>query len=255
MKVVILAGGMGTRMGIETITTPKPMIEIGDKPILWHIMKIYSHYGFNDFIICLGYKGNVIKDYFLDYAAMQYDCTISLRNSSYQIHHVNEESSWKITLANTGLNTQTGGRIKRIQRYLDNNPFMITYGDGVANININTLLTYHHNNNVYGTLTGIHNKSKFGEVEITDSGIISSFEEKSTTTMINGGFFVFEPVIFDLIKDDNDPLETGLLKRLTECRQLGLYEHKGFWGCMDSPKEVAALNNLWDSGNPPWKVW
>lgn len=254
MKVVILAGGLGTRMGPETATTPKPMIEIGNKPILWHIMQIYSHYKYNDFIICLGHKGNVIKDYFLDYAAMQYDCTIYLRDNAYQIHHINEESNWKITLANTGLDTQTGGRIKRIQRYVSDDPFMVTYGDGIANIDIRFLLETHQKGTTYGTLTGIHNKSRFGEIE-SEGELITSFEEKSATTMINGGFMVFEPVVFDLIEGDNEPLETGLLKKLTNMKQLGLYEHKGFWACCDSPKEVEALRILWDSGTPPWKIW
>ncbi len=254
MKVVILAGGRGSRMEKETEYIPKPMIEIGSKPILWHIMKIYSHYKFNDFIICLGYKGNVIKEYFLDYAAMQYDCTIYLRDNVYQIHQINDESNWKITLANTGLNTQTGGRIKRVQQYIGDDPFLVTYGDGIANINIRELVDQHIRGTSYGTVTGIYNKSRFGEVE-SDNGLITSFEEKSNTTMINGGFFVFEPIVFDLIEGDNDPLETGLLKRLTDRKQLALYEHKGFWGCLDTPKEVVMMNDMWNSGNTPWKIW
>ena len=254
-KVVILAGGLGTRMGAETANIPKPMIEIGGKPILWHIMKTYSHYGFNEFIICLGYKGKIIKEYFLDYAAMQYDCTIHLGSQDQIIHQMNEERDWEVTLVDTGENTQTGGRIKRVKSYVGNNKFLATYGDGVADIDLRKLTIQHNSRlDIEATLTGIYNKSKFGEVE-TSSGFVTSFEEKSNTTMINGGFFVFEPTVFDKIAGDDEALETGLLKRLSQSRQLGLYEHTGFWGCMDSPKEVAALNALWNSGTPPWKVW
>jgi glucose-1-phosphate cytidylyltransferase len=255
MKVVILAGGYGTRMGEETQTIPKPMIEVGGKPIIWHIMKIYSQYGFNEFIVCLGYKGKVIKEYFLDYAAREYDCSISLGTEQRQIHQINDESKWLITLIDTGLNTQTGGRIKRVTNYIGNNTFMATYGDGVANINITKLLNTHRFGGKLGTLTGVSNQSRFGEIEVDETGSVSVFEEKSNTTIINGGFFVFQPAVLDLITGDNDPLEIGLLKRLTATAQLSLYEHDGFWGCMDSPKEVVGLNTLWNSGNPPWKIW
>lgn len=254
MKTVILAGGLGTRMGHDTSIIPKPMIEIGGKPILWHIMKIYSAYKHNDFVICLGHKGKIIKEYFLDYAAMQYDCTIYLRDNVYQVEQVNDERDWKITLVDTGMNTQTGGRLKRVQKYVGHDTFMVTYGDGVADINIPELINYHKEHTYHGTLTGIHNVSRFGEVE-SEKGQVISFEEKTSTTMINGGFFVFEPNVFDLIEGDDDPLEVGLLKRLTAKKLLGLYEHKGFWGCMDTPKEVLALNQFWDSGAQPWKVW
>jgi glucose-1-phosphate cytidylyltransferase len=254
MKVVILAGGLGTRMGTEITTIPKPLIEIGEKPILWHVMKIYSAYRFNDFVICLGYKSKLIKEYFLDYAAMQYDCTIYLRDNAYQIHQVNEEREWKITLIDTGLNTQTGGRLKRVQKYIDHDTFMVTYADGLANINIPNLLAFHKSNTRYGTLTGIHHTSRFGELT-ADNNSVSSFEEKSNTTLINGGFFVFDPIVFDFIEGDNDPLEIGLLKRLTDKKQLGFYEHPGFWQCADTPKEVKELNDLWNSEKCPWKVW
>lgn len=255
MKVVILAGGMGTRMGSETLSTPKPMIEVGGKPIIWHIMKTYAYYGHKDFIICLGYKGNIIKDYFLDYAFRQYDCTVNFEDGSCQLEADNEEHDWKVTLVDTGLNTQTGGRIKRVAKYLGTvHPFLATYGDGVADIDLEDLVDTHLNEDRYATLTSVHSKSKFGVIE-TDGQQVTSFEEKATTIMINGGFFVFEPTILNLIQGDDDPLEAGLLKTLTGMGELTMYEHKGFWQCMDSPKEVATLNTIWDSGKIPWKVW
>lgn len=261
MKVIILAGGLGTRMGEETVNIPKPMIEINGRPMLWHIMKHYAYYGYDDFIICLGYKGRVIRDYFLNYAQMNYDCQVDLDGSWSLLGEYEDwpELDWKVTLVDTGLETQTGGRLKRVQKYIGHNQFMVTYGDGVSDVDIPQLLTIHNTfcqiNQVYGTLTSINSKSRFGEIEYR-GGLITSFEEKAKSSKINGGFFVFEPEVFDYIEGDADPLEGGLLTRLTKLGKLAACEHNGFWGCCDTLKEVKGLNDLCkDRKQPPWQVW
>jgi glucose-1-phosphate cytidylyltransferase len=258
MKCVILAGGAGTRLREETEFIPKPMVLIGNKPMIWHIMKTYSYYGFNDFIICLGYKGEIIRDYFVNYARNNNDCTVCTASGDIQFSPIKE--NWKVTLVDTGLETQTGGRIKRVKKYLTDGIFMATYGDGLADINIQKLLLSHGNINQYATLTGVLSKSRFGELEIDspkNSSLfkIQSFKEKSNTSWINGGYFVFNDSIVDYIEGDHDPLEGGLFSRLTERGLLAMYEHRGFWQCMDTYKETLMLNELWNNGLAPWKVW
>ena len=256
MKVVILSGGMGTRLREETEFRPKPMVEIGGKPILWHIMKIYASQGFNDFIICTGYKNEVIKNYFLNYKSIENDFTVNLKSGAITIYNTENDLDWNVTVVDTGQATQTGGRLKRIRKYLeDTNVFMVTYGDGVADINIQKLLQRHQEAGKLATLTSIFSKSKFGEIEINEQNIVTSFEEKSKTSWINGGFFVFHEEVFNDIAGDDDTLEAGALVWLAASRQLAVYKHTGFWGCMDDYKEVTALNKLWDMGRAPWKTW
>lgn len=258
MKVVILCGGKGTRLREETEYRPKPMVRIGDKPILWHIMKTYSHYGFNDFVICLGYKGDMIKEYFLNYEAMNNDFTIQLGNhSNIQYHSNHQERGWCVTLADTGEETQTGARVKRIENHIDGDLFMLTYGDGVANINIKELVEYHKSHGKIGTMTGVHPSSRFGELVINDNKI-EVFNEKPQVKegLINGGFFVFNKTFFKYLKeDDNCYLEKEPLETLAADGELMVYPHEGFWQCVDTYRELELLNNLWKSRNPPWKVW
>ena len=257
MKVVILAGGMGTRLSEETDLKPKPMAEIGTKPMLWHIMKIYSHYGFNDFVLCLGYKGYMIKEYFANYFLHQADVTIDMKNNSMEVHHKKAEP-WKVTLVDTGLNTMTGGRIKRVQEYLGKEPFMLTYGDGVADIDLGKLTAYHRKKGGYATITAIQNVGRFGALDITSDGSATAFHEKPTGdgAWINGGFFVLEPKIFDYIKEgDSSIWERKPLERLSADGRLNAYRHKGFWKCMDTLRDKTELESLWQSGNAPWKIW
>ena len=256
MKVVILAGGLGTRLSEETDVRPKPMVEIGGKPIIWHIMKIYSSFGFNDFILCLGYKGYVIKEYFANYFLHQSDVVIDLSNNDMQILNSSTEN-WKITLVDTGMHTMTGGRIKRVQKYVNNEPFMLTYGDGISNVPIPDLLKYHQKQNKYVTLTAIPPVSRFGVLNINEEGSIFSFEEKpkGDDTWINGGFFVCEPEVFSYIKDDSEVWERNPLEQLAKQNQLGAYKHYGFWRPMDTLRDKVELNNLWDSGKAEWKLW
>ena len=258
MKVVILCGGMGTRLREETEYRPKPMVQVGGRPILWHIMKIYAHYGFKDFIICLGYKGDMIKEYFLNYEAMNNDFTIPLDNySNIQYHSNHQERDWCVTLADTGEETQTGARVKRIENYIDGDLFMLTYGDGVANINIKDLVEYHKSHGKIGTMTGVHPSSRFGELVIKDDKIVL-FNEKPQVKegLINGGFFVFNKKIFKYLKeDDNCYLEKEPLENLAADGELMVYPHDGFWQCVDTYRELELLNNVWKSRNPPWKVW
>ncbi|SNZ06196.1 glucose-1-phosphate cytidylyltransferase [Persephonella hydrogeniphila] len=255
MKVVILAGGFGTRLSEETDIKPKPMVEIGGKPILWHIMKIYSAYGFNDFIICLGYKGYVIKEYFANYFLHMSDVTIDLKNNQMEIHNVKTEP-WKVTLIDTGLNTMTGGRIKRIQPYIENETFMLTYGDGVGNINIRELLEFHKKHGKYATLTAVQPSGRFGALDLNDNEV-KAFKEKpkGDGAWINGGFFVLEPKIFDYIEGDETVWERDPLENLAKDGQLMAYKHTGFWKPMDTLRDKRELETLWQSGNPPWKVW
>ncbi len=255
MKVVILAGGFGTRLSEETDIKPKPMVEIGGKPILWHIMKIYSTYGFNDFVICLGYKGYVIKEYFANYFLHMSDVTIDLKNNQLEIHNVKAEP-WKVTLVDTGLNTMTGGRIKRVQKYIGNETFMLTYGDGVANINIKELLEFHKNHGKFATVTAVQPSGRFGALDLED-GKVKAFKEKpkGDGAWINGGFFVLEPQIFEYIDGDETIWERDPLENLARDGQLMAYKHTGFWKPMDTLRDKRELESLWQSGNPPWKVW
>jgi glucose-1-phosphate cytidylyltransferase len=256
MKVVILAGGLGTRLSEETDLKPKPMVEIGGKPILWHIMKIYSHYGFNDFVICCGYKGYVIKEYFANYFLHQADVTFDLYKNSMDIHHSHAEP-WKITLIDTGLNTMTGGRIKRIQPYIDG-PFLLTYGDGVGNVNITETVNFHKKHGKKATLTAVQLSGKFGALSISDNLNINSFQEKpkGDGAWINGGFFVLEPSVFDYIREGDQTIwERKPLETLANENELIAYKHSGFWQPMDTLRDKMDLESKWNSGNAEWKLW
>lgn len=257
MKVVIFAGGMGTRISEESHLKPKPMIEIGGKPILWHIMKIYSSYGYNDFIICLGYKGYVIKEYFINYFLYNSDITIEVNNNKLDIHFSNAES-FKVTLIDTGVNTNTAGRLKRIEKYVKNERFMLTYGDGVADINILNLLKFHESHGKIATLTAIQPPGRFGNIEISEDSQVNKFQEKPSGdgVWINGGFFVLEPQIFSYLKSnmDNVQWEKRPLIEIANDGQLGAYKHNGFWKCMDAMRDKVELEELWEN-NPQWKIW
>lgn len=257
MKVVILAGGFGTRISEESHLKPKPMIEIGDKPILWHIMKIYSHYGYNDFIICCGYKGYVIKEYFADYYLHCSDVTFDFTNDNKMIIHNNIAEPWKVTLVDTGLYTQTGGRIKRIQPYVGDERFMLTYGDGVSDVNINELVNFHNKSNKIATLTAIQPGGRFGVLDIDNDYSVRRFAEKKHDDggWINGGFMVLEPSIFDYIEGDETVFESGTLEKLASEGQLLAYRHINFWKCMDTQRDKGYLENVWREGKAPWKIW
>lgn len=257
MKVVILAGGFGTRISEESHLKPKPMIEIGERPILWHIMKIYSHYGFNDFIICLGYKGYCIKEYFAHYFLHESDVTFDFGNGSERVIHNHSAEPWRVTLVNTGLETMTGGRVKRIRSYIGNEPFMLTYGDGVANVNINELVNYHKTHGKLATVTSIQPSGRFGALDLTHESKVLGFQEKPKGDghWINGGFFVLEPKVFDHIEDDATILEKGPLENLASDGELIAYKHSGFWQPMDTLRDKNQLDELWKSGRAPWKVW
>jgi glucose-1-phosphate cytidylyltransferase len=257
MKVVLLAGGMGTRISEESDFKPKPMVEIGGKPILWHIMKIYSHFGFNEFIICLGYKGYFIKEYFSNYYMHQTDLTIDLSNNSIEFFKTQSEP-WKITLIDTGLNTMTGGRLRRIKDYIGNDTFMLTYGDGVADINISDLLKFHKENKKLATLTTIQLSGRFGALEISKKNNVTSFIEKpkGDGSWINGGFFVLEPGIFNYIESGDSTIwEKIPLESLASDGELNAFKHDGFWKPMDTLRDKNDLEQLWNSGSAPWKVW
>ena len=256
MKVVILAGGFGTRITEESHLKPKPMIGIGERPILWHIMKEYSHYGFNEFIICLGYKGYVIKEFFSDYFLHTSDVTFDLAKNEMTVHD-NFSEPWKVTLVDTGLNTMTGGRIKRIQKYIGNEPFMLTYGDGVSSVNINKLLEFHKKQGKIATWTAINAGQRFGVLDINDNNEIKSFREKNDEdgSMINGGYMVLEPEVFRYIEDDKTVFEKEPLEKLAKNGQLSAYKHDGFWKCMDTLRDKNQLEEMWEKGEAPWKVW
>lgn len=257
MKLVILAGGFGTRLGERSAVIPKPMVQIGDKPILWHIMKIYSHYGIKDFVICLGYKGDVIKDYFLHYRSRNSDFTVDLSDDSVHYHNGHDESDWKVTLVDTGQNTLKGGRIKRIEKYLESDLNLLTYGDGVSDVPINKLIEFHKRTGKLVTITGVHPPARFGEL-IADGDVLTSFQEKPQTSqgMINGGFMVFHKALLDVLTpDENCDLEIGPLEDLAQQGKVAVYRHDGLWACMDHERDVKYLNKLWESGKAFWKVW
>jgi len=257
MKVVILAGGYGTRIGEESVIRPKPMIEIGEKPILWHIMKIYSHYGFDDFIICLGYKGYLIKEYFANYFLHESDVTFSFEGGEKKIVHSHTAEPWRVTLVDTGIETATGGRLKRIKPYVEGERFMFTYGDGLGDINIKSLLEFHSAHGKLATVTAVRPLGRFGALTIDDKNQVVKFQEKpeSGNSWINGGFFVLEPKVLDYIEGELTPFEGEPVERLSQQEQLMAYKHYGFWQPMDTMREKVLLENLWKSGKAPWKVW
>lgn len=258
MKVVILAGGLGTRLSEETDLKPKPMVEIGGKPILWHIMKIYSAHGFNEFVICCGYKGYMIKEYFANYFIHQADITVDLGKNSIEVHHSKAEP-WKITMVDTGLNTMTGGRIKRIQSFVDNKTFMLTYGDGVSNINIKALVDFHKKSSKMATVTAVRpSAGRFGALGLKDDSTVKTFTEKpeSEGAWINGGYFVLEPGIFDYITNGDATFwEREPLENLAKENHLGAFKHTGFWRPMDTLRDRIELENMWNSDKCDWKVW
>jgi len=255
-KVVILAGGLGSRLSEETEVRPKPMVEIGGRPIIWHIMKIYSKFGLNEFIICLGYKGYIIKEFFSNYHLHMADVTFDLGNNSATIHRKRAEQ-WRVTLVETGDTTMTGGRIRRIREYVGEEHFCVTYGDGVADIDIAKLLSVHQNNGAHGTVTVVQPPGRFGAVDLDGSGGVRQFQEKpqGDGSWINGGFMVFSPKVFDYIADDDTVLEREPLQRLAAEGKLAAYRHKGFWQAMDTLRDKRHLEELWNSGSPPWKLW
>lgn len=257
MKVLLLAGGFGTRISEETQNLPKPMIPIGGKPILWHIMKIYSHYGFNEFVVLLGYKGYAIKEYFANYFLHQSDVTIDVKNNSIEVHN-NSSEPWKVTLVDTGLNTMTGGRIKRVEDYINGEPFMLTYGDGVADIDIDALIKEHKRHGKAITMTAIQPEGRFGSLKFTNEKKIEAFEEKpkGDGNWINGGFFVCEPKVLDYITEgDQTIFERTPLENLANDGELYSYKHTGFWRPMDTLRDNKLLNELWDTNKASWKLW
>ncbi|MDA8388483.1 MAG: glucose-1-phosphate cytidylyltransferase [Nitrospiraceae bacterium] len=257
MKVVILAGGFGTRLTEETTVKPKPMVEIGGKPILWHIMRIYSHYGFNEFIICLGYMGYYIKEYFAHYFLHQCDVTFDFSDNNRQITHNNKAEPWRVTLVDTGPRTMTGGRIKRVAPYVSGETFMLTYGDGVSDVPVDQLLRFHRAHGKYATITSVQPSGRFGMLDIDEGGKVTSFLEKPRGDggWINGGFFVLEPQVFDYIDGDDTTWEKGPLETLARDSQLRTYKHGGFWKPMDTMRDKLELEGLWNSGRAPWKIW
>jgi glucose-1-phosphate cytidylyltransferase len=254
MKVVILAGGYGSRIGEETHLRPKPMIEIGGKPILWHIMKIYSVHGFHDFVICCGYKGYMIKEYFANYFLHTSDVTIDLAKNRTEIHQ-NSSEPWRVTLVDTGEDVMTGGRLKRIERYLDGEDFCLTYGDGVGDVNISELVSFHKSQSRFATVTAVQPPGRFGLLEIEEHRIKRFQEKPEDGGWISGGFFVLSAQIFRYIKDDRTVWEKGPLEMLAGQGQLGVHLHRGFWQCMDTTRDRIHLEELWAKGNAPWKVW
>lgn len=257
MKVIIFAGGWGTRLGGGYGEIPKPMVQIGNKPILWHIMKTYSSYGFNEFIICLGVKAESIKNYFYNYETVNSDFTINVGSGKITNHTSRIEENWKVTLIDTGLNTLKGARIKRIEPYLESDLNMITYGDGVADVNINELLKFHKSHGKIITITGVHPPARFGEI-IENNNLVTSFNEKPQTSvgLINGGFMVFNKELLSYLKEDeNCDFEVGALEELAKKGEAMVYKHEGSWECMDHTRDVAHLNKLWKEGNAFWKKW
>lgn len=257
MKVIILAGGFGTRISEESHLIPKPMIEIGEKPILWHIMKYYSSFGHNEFIICCGYKQYVIKEFFADYYLHMSDVTFDFSAGNKMVVHNNNTEPWKVTLVDTGLNTMTGGRIKRVKEYIGNETFMLTYGDGVSNVDINELVKFHNNHGKIATITAIQPGGRFGMLDISETNQIDSFKEKSKEDggWINGGFMVLNPEIIDYIEGDHTTFEKEPLESVANEGQLKAFKHEGFWQCMDTLRDKELLEKLWSNGQASWKVW
>ncbi len=257
MKVVILAGGYGTRISEESHLRPKPMIEIGGMPILWHIMKMYSSYGYNEFVICCGYMQHSIKEFFADYFLHRSDVTFDFSENGEMTVHNNFSEPWKVTLVDTGLDTMTGGRVKRVQKYIGNEPFMLTYGDGVSDVDIGKLVEYHKQHGRTATLTAILVSQRFGVLDIDSSDAVREFREKTAQdgSYINGGFMVLEPEIFDLIEGDSTVFEKYPLEQLAKSGQLSAYKHDGFWQCMDTLRDKQLLEKLWADGTAPWKNW
>jgi glucose-1-phosphate cytidylyltransferase len=256
MKAIILAGGYGTRLSEETHLKPKPMVEIGDRPILWHIMKLYSAHGIHDFIICCGYKGYVIKEYFANYFLHTSDVTFDMQTNQMEVHHRYAEP-WRITLVDTGEGTQTGGRLKRVKDYVANETFCFTYGDGLSDVDLTKLIQYHHQQGLSATLTAIQPAGRFGALEVDDQGRIITFQEKpkGDGSWMNGGFFVLEPEVFDLIEGDQTIWEHSPLQQLAAKQQLSAFYHEGFWQAMDTLRDRTLLESLWKSNQAPWKVW
>lgn len=257
MKVVILAGGLGTRLSEETVLKPKPMVEIGGMPILWHIMKIYSAHGFNDFVVCLGYKGYVVKEYFANYFLHKSDVTIDLKNNSVEVHE-SEAEPWKITLVDTGDNSMTGGRIKRIQKYVNDETFMLTYGDGVGDINIKDLVEYHKGHGKLCTVTSVQPSGRFGALDLSSENEVRSFLEKpkGDGSWINGGYMVCEPGVFDFITEgDSTVWEQEPMQNIALAGEMNAFKHHGFWRPMDTLKDKHDLNEMWEKRNSPWKTW
>ena len=256
MKAVILAGGLGTRLSEETQIKPKPMVEIGDRPILWHIMKIFSKYNVNDFIICCGYKGYFIKEYFANYALHSSDVTFDMSSNSIEVHKKNVEP-WRVTLVDTGKLTMTGGRLKKVRDFLNNETFFMTYGDGVGDINIDKLLKFHKEHNKKATVTAVKPPSRFGALEINQNNLVSKFKEKPVgeEAWINGGFFVLEPKALADISGDQSVWEREPLEKLSNSLEIAAYKHNGFWQPMDTLRDLQLLNDLWNSNSAPWKVW
>jgi glucose-1-phosphate cytidylyltransferase len=255
MKVVILAGGEGTRLQEETLLKPKPMVEIGGQPILWHIMKIYASYGFNEFVIALGYKGEIIKNYFLNYYYLRNDISINLKNGSVWVHE-QDTDDWTVRLVDTGLRTATGGRLRRLKEILKGERFMMTYGDGVSNINLCDLLKFHQNHGKLVTVTAVRPPARFGGMDI-NGPLVERFAEKPQTGdgWINGGFFIIEPEALNYIPDDASSWEGNPMEALVKQGQLAAYEHYNFWQCMDTLRDMRLLDTMWAEGNAPWKVW
>jgi len=258
MKTIIFAGGIGTRISEESVLKPKPMIEIGGKPILWHIMKIYAAQGFTDFVVCLGYKGQMIKEYFLNYFMYNSDLTVKLSDNKVDVHYTNKEN-FSVTLIDTGVNTNTAGRLKLVEKYVGGETFMLTYGDGVADVNLKELVKFHKAHGKLATLTSIRNPSRFGEIESDEKNIVTNFREKSedNSNWINGGFFVLEPGIFQYLKGDMSTIqwEKKPLIDIANDGQLAAYRHHGFWKCMDAIRDKTELEEFWNSGNAKWKTW
>lgn len=255
MKVVILAGGRGTRISEESVIRPKPMVEIGGNPIIWHIMKIYSHYGFNDFVVCCGYKGHMIKEYFVDYYIHQSDITVDLKNNDTVIHN-NESEPWKVTLVNTGLETGTAGRVLKARNYIGEEPFLLTYGDGVSNVNIPEVIKFHKEHGKIATITASKPAGRFGAININDNNEVLSFREKDVEdeAWVNIGFAVFNPEVYDYL-DNESMLETKPYEKLTKASQMAAYKHSGFWSPMDTVRDKIILEERWQTGNAPWRIW
>jgi glucose-1-phosphate cytidylyltransferase len=258
MKVVIFAGGLGTRISEETDVRPKPMVEIGGKPILWHIMKMYNHYGFNDFIICLGYKGYIIKEYFMNYFLHNSDITIDIKNNSVEVHDSNSEA-FKVTLVETGLETKTAGRLKKVQKYIGNEDFMLTYGDGVCDVDLQKLYEFHQSHQKIATVTSVQLAARFGGIDLDENGEVTNFREKAKddSKWINGGFFVLKPEVFNYLEGDMSQVmwEEAPLDALVKDHQLVAYQHFGFWKCMDALRDKIELEDLWKNKDAKWKVW